>query len=327
MRLVSIDVGNVTTVAKSSTRERIFRSVTAFEQGGIRFDGFYDGNSLSNFVIEFEGEKIAVGDAAFKLGRLQVSDMGRHRIQGQAYRRLFAAALASCVGQSSDLSVIASLPVQFYTGARDEVRETLSGQYLIGLGNRTLEFNIYEEDLHLVPEGFGALCSLILGPQGQIFDDRLYHEVAGVVDAGGRTVDYLYFDHLEIIPSQSFGVDETGMSVLWQMLSEEIQRQFGRTLNNVELDEALHNGYFKRAGKQVDIRYEIEQASSALADAIISGINSKWDGGDAVDEMVFTGGGADFVYEWMPYNHKLLVEDPVMSNAVGGYRFGLMRGF
>lgn len=330
-RLVSLDIGNVNTRGVSSNKTVLFPSVSAFEQGTLNFSGFE--NNPDYLVITLGDERVALGEAAFKLGRLPVSDMGRHRLDGNAYRRLIAGALVSVVGRSSDLVVVASLPVQHYTGAREDMRRTLSGDYYVGAGDKQLHFHIDPRDLHIIPEGFGALCSLILDRDGVVRNGDPADMRVGVIDAGGRTTDYLFFDHLELVPVLSQGVDKAGMSALWKLLDEQIQQKYGRTLNLRELDETLHNGYFMKGPERVFVNDEVDTAAAALADSIMATINSEWDGGDAAELLIFVGGGSEFVFDYMPYAHKVLVTkehhgvETHMANVVGGYRFGLFRGF
>ncbi len=331
MRLVSLDIGNANVKAVSSNAVGVFPSVVAIEQGAISFDGLTSNHDL---VIEFEGQRIALGDSAWKLGRLQVAEMGRHRLENAAYRRLAAGALISVLGQSTPISIIASLPVKFYTGDRDKVRELLAndGLYSIKFNGRTYNFKIKSDNVHIVPEAFGSLCCLILDREGQVVNGELASKRVGVIDIGGRTTDGLVFDRLELQPAQSFGQERLGMSELWTLLSERIENNYGRTLNLRELDDALYGGYFWHGPDKIDIRDDIEEASAALADSITSLINSNWDGGNAVERIIFTGGASQFISSWMPYRHLIQISPeqhgvaPHLANAWGAYRFGLFRG-
>lgn len=329
-RLVSIDPGNTNTKVLSSTKSCVFPSVSAIEQGALKFKGLRSRNDL---VIEFEGERVALGESAYRLGRLQVQEMGRSRLDSAAYRRLIAGGLASVLGRSTRVTMVASLPVKFYTSAREEVRKALSGRYEVVLESKPLVFEIHPDDLHLVPEAFGTLCLLILDTQGQVRDETLIDKRVGVVDIGGRTTDCLMFDNLELVPTGSFGLERMGVSELWALLGEQIEDRYGRSLTSQELDQALRSGYFKNGSARQDIRGEVEEACVALADAIAAKVNSEWDGGKAVEKIILTGGAAPLVGEYLPWPHSIVIEESLhgasswMANVVGDYLFGIARGW
>ncbi len=327
MILVSADIGNGFVKARSRERACTFPSVVAREGGAIRFDAGLADDQLKNIVIEFEGETFAVGEAAYRMARIQALDMGRDRVTHDIYRRLFAAALATTVRRSDQLAVVASLPVEWYNGGREEARRALSGVWQVGYAGQVLNYYIDESDMHIVPEGFGALCSVLLSPTGKGQYDGLATQTVGVIDIGTRTTDLLFFDHLELHPNMSDGFDRVGMSICWASLKAQINLEHGRSLTPRELDNALANGYFDQGNQRVSIMAEIERARQDLADAIRAHVDSMWAAGQAVNTLLVTGGGAWLVYDLLPYDHKLKVDNAYFANCEGGFRFGLRRGF
>lgn len=327
-RLVSVDIGSVDVKAHSSTATVTFPSIVAPEQGGIRFEGL----GSDYFTIELNGERLALGRTAYSLGHIQISDMGRARVQGDTYRRLAAGAFASVLGRSTPISLIASLPIRFYMGKTEDLKESLAGDYRIEYEGRSLRFKLDYDDVHIIPEGFGSLCSLILNPMGQVINGELADMRVGIVDIGGRTTDMLMFDSLELQPALSTGMNKSGLSIIWQVLDNQIEEYYGRSLTLIELDEALHTGYFRNGPDRIDIRSEITVAAETLASSIIASINSLWDDGNAVEQIVLTGGGAPFIAPFMSYRHVLNIDDevpisPHLTNAIGAFYFGLLQGF
>ncbi len=332
LQLLSGDAGNTVSKFVTTKRTATFPSVSAIEQGALKFDGLAATNN--ELLLKFDGENIAVGDAAYKYGRMQVSERGSQRVGTHTFRRLIAGGLVSVFPKSvKDFAAVFSLPVDFYTSRRDELREQLSGMYEIGYRGKTLRYKVQEENLNIIPEGFGSLCLLLLDEEGGVVDGSLVRQTVAVVDFGGRTTDFLMFKNLEFIPTASFGRDKVGVATLWRFLSEQITQKYHRNLTDPELDAALHSGFFWDGPDQVSLAGEIDTACGLVADAIIDAINTEWDGGKAAQRIIFTGGGSPLIGPYMPYKHSTYINrqqhgiEPFMGNAVGAYRFGLMRGW
>jgi plasmid segregation protein ParM len=326
--LISVDIGNGYTKAAANGRQLLFPSVVGREQGAITFETGLSGRAsqLTNLVITYEGERYAIGYAAERLARMQTVEMGRGRVSSDTYKRLFAAALAATIEDSGNLVVIASLPVEWYNGAREEARRTLAGVWSVGYQDEKLTYVIDQADLHIVPEGFGAICSLVLDSKGRSARSDLAGQRIGVVDIGTRTTDYLYFDALQLYPNRSGGSDQVGVSVIWTMLKEQINLEYGRSLNSQELDQALHTGRITVGSQEVDINDMINSACRAMADTVRAEIGTLWQGGKDVQAIILTGGGAPLVYSNLDYRHATLVADPVWANVIGAYQFALYRG-
>jgi plasmid segregation protein ParM len=326
MILVSLDIGNgfVKGYARpgGAEREIIFPSVGAVEQGAIKFEGLKNGSDL---VIDYNDKRVALGDSAYRLGRMQVVEMGRARIGEPAYMDLYAGALSQLVRNSSDVTVVASLPVRSYMSAKEDARRALQRQMVIGANGRTNIYNVSQA--HIVPEGFGALCTLVLTGSGKIANAELGRSNVGVVDIGTRTTDYLDFNQLELVPVASDGQDKTGMATVWQLVGEMISDAYQRELSEVELDQVIHTHQFSDAGQQVNVTHFVNEALDALAATITGQVRTMWDDGRAIDCIAVSGGGAAFVFDRLPFANKLLVNDGAMANVRGAYAFGLLRGF
>lgn len=324
--LVSLDIGNGFTKGHARPsgdgREINFPSVGAVEQGAIKFDGL---KNSSDLVIDYNDKRIALGESAYRLGRMQVVEMGRARIGEPPYMNLYAGALAQLVRNSGDVTVIASLPVRSYNAAKEDARRALQRQMVIGANGRTNIYNVTAA--HIVPEGFGALCTLVLTSSGKIMNADLGRSVVGVVDIGTRTTDYLNFDTLEFVPVASDGQDNVGLASVWQMVGELISAEYQRDLNEVDLDDVIHTHQFDDGPNKVNVTHFVNTALDSLAETITGKINTMWDGGRSVGYIAVAGGGAGLVFDRLPFANKLLVNDGAMANVRGAYAFGLLRGF
>lgn len=330
LTLVSLDIGNGRIKARSAQRRINFHNAVAREQGGILFDTGLNGEpgsdgTLRQIVIGFEGKRYAIGHEAYISGRLQSVEMGRQRIGSPAYRRLCAAALAATVRTSRDLAVIASVPVEHYNNAREEARAALAGVWRVEMDGIELTYTVDYDNCHIVPEGFGALCALALAGNGAPVRDDLAVGNVGVVDVGTRTTDLLMFQDLRLVSVQSTGYDESGISVLWQYLKDQIATNHGRRLHDHELDAAIWNGFYRSGADYIPLENEIQAGAQMLADAVSGYINRLWDAGRDAHTLIFTGGGASLIFDRLDYPHRLIVDDPFYGNVEGAYRFGLFR--
>ncbi len=315
-RIVSDDIGNGFVKARSSSTTAVFPSVIATEQGALSFDGF---NSGSDFVIEFEGNRYAIGDTAWKLGRMRTTAMDSSRVESDFYRILFAASLVAVAKKSGPLSVILSLPVLWYS-TRASVKQRLAGEYMVCHQGKRYTYEIAESDMRIVPEGFGTLAGIILDKEAPEAIRQRVHGRVGVVDVGTKTTDFMMFDELELVPAKSGGID-SALSDVWRAVKEEIAKAYGRTLELHEVDQAVRDGYFMQKGKQVLIEPLRDRAMHALASAIAGEIVSLWSGGNEVDVIVLTGGGARWIKPYLSFGHEYLMKKGYIENCAGAYLF------
>lgn len=339
----SINIGYGFTKALGSEGQAVvFRSVGAVEQGAISFETELNKPESTKgakaldlrdrgLFVDFNGERWALGRAAYEHGRMQVQDMSRARLEEPAYRLLYAASLAATIRHSADVAVVASLPLRWYNGDREKARQILSGEFRIKYRGVNRTYSIAPKNCHIVPEGFGALCSKVLTPSGTVADPALAKARVGIVDVGTRTVGFLLVDNLRVIPTESDMTEDLGMFQVWKMLQETISMQYGREFNYREVDEIVHQRGFDDAGQWVDLTDEIDRACQALANGISAQINGLWDSGRSVRYIFPTGGTSQFVKMFLPYRNMLPTQNgdlkhAFFDNALGGMNFAIARG-
>lgn len=335
--LVSTNVGNGFSKALSSARDDqnqqrciVFPSVGALEQGALDFSAELErtdnGSRQPDLIIEFRGERWALGQAAYDYGRMQVVDMSRSRIEQQSYQLLYAATLAATVRNSGLLAVVASLPIRWYTSDREKARNVLSGEFTVRYAGKLRTYTVAPDDCHIIPEGFGALMARLFTPTGKAIDGQAARENWGVIDIGTRTVGFLRVNSLKVIPAESDMTDKLGMATVWKLLQEQISQKYGRELNEREIDQAYRDRGFSDGRDWIDISEECDRASDALASAIMGKVNSIWENGRAVHNLLITGGG-NTVFPFFTYKNMYASQSGWFDNAQGGYNFGVARGF
>lgn len=318
--VIACVMGNGFTKICSKEGTIIFPSIIAIEQAGISFSGFKTG---SDFVIEYDGNRLAVGETAWKLGRMRMTPMDRSRIGTEFYRQLFAAALVSTVKESGPVDVVITMPVQWYD-KRDEVKEMLKGEYVITHNKKKFTYEIGARNIRVIPEGFGVLAGQMLDDTGRIVRREVATSTVGIVEIGTGTTDLSLFKSLELIPVKSKGL-EFGLKEVWESIQAEINQAYGRELELHKIDEAIHKGYFKDSGDPISMRPYTEKHMPGLANAIATDINNRWEGGRLADGIYFAGGGGPQCYPYFTYKHGKLVDESHLADARGAYLYGLFK--
>lgn len=319
-RLVAIIIGNGFTKTWSLDKQVIFSSVIAVEQSGIDFAGFKAGN---DFVIEYEGKRLAIGEAAWKLGRMRLSLMDRSRVGSDFYVQLFAAALAATIRESGPVSAVITLPIQWYA-ERESVKDKLKGEYVVVKDKKKYTYTLTARDIRIIPEGFGVLASQMLDDNGCIERREIASSVAGIVEIGTGTTDLSLFNALELVPVKSKGL-EIGLRDVWESVQADLNKDLGRELELHRIDRAIREGSFKDSGKVIDMTPYIKKHMPSLAMAISSDIDNRWESGRLADGIYFAGGGAPQLYSYFKYKHGKLVDKAHVADAYGAFLYGMFR--
>lgn len=318
--LAAIVVGNGFVKTYREGTSVIYPSIVGEDQGGLDFDGL---STSKDRVIDFEGKRYAIGETAWRLSIVQQTQMDRSRIGKPFYRTLFASALAATFAQSGEVSVVITLPVAWYR-KRDEVRNQLAGIYKVGVGKKQLTFDLPPENLRIVPEGFGVLAAQLLDAEGTVKRSNLSKSMVGIVEVGTGTTDFSLFNGLELVPVKSDGIDK-GLRIVWDAVSGDIERAYGRRLEPHEIDRAILKGAFKDSGAVRDVTIFTKSRMPMLSTAIQSWIDGTWDSGRIADVIFFGGGGAPQVKSYFHYPHQEFVDDGYIQDALGSFRFGLFK--
>jgi hypothetical protein len=325
-RLVSFDLGNGFTKYVSSSGEGFFPSVSALEEPGIDFDGI---GAADDFVISFDGETYAIGWSAWRLGNISVRTLDRTRVLGPEYRVLFAAALAASCAQGSIIEPVLSLPLSWYEEKRrNQVKQSLAGNWEIGVKGRTLSFIVPEELIRIVPEGFGTICAMALDRNGKPHNNGLLRKIVGVVDIGTKTCDLSMFDGLIIVPAKTSGYD-IGLSQVYNIMTRLGEQELGHTFSIEQLDETLHGGQLWHGPEDVSLQASDwkHKALLQVSRSISGHIKTLWGGGNDVQSLILTGGGAQHLYQYLmnDFVHLEPVPSGPMANVLGGYQYGLFK--
>lgn len=301
------------------------------DRGAIRFPSVrgspehsrYSAAAKASVPIELlQPRHVLVGGSALKQSRHRERREDRAWIETDLYEDLFLVALTELTTASATVNVVTGLPVAFYEGDKEKFQDLLTRQFTCKRAGR----NVQRFDIHclrVVEQGFGILLSEVLSNSGRIVDTDLALGKIGVVDAGGKTCNFVSVHGMEEIAKESTSVDAGGWDVI-RAVGEYIQTELpGLDLSGHEVAEAVQNGYVTRFGEQVSIASAIEIEAERLANEIISTATQLWNGGARLDAILVGGGGAHLVGKYVKraYRHARVVsESPEFANAIGYWR-------
>lgn len=327
-RLLSVDLGNGFSKVRSSTQRLSFPSVVSVEDetaSGFEAMGL-SGNS--DFLIEYAGKRWAVGETVYTHGLMPVTIAHRTRIQTDYYKVLFAAALAAGVQQPATVKAIISLPPAAYWD-REKQKDAIAGEYKVKFTGRTISYQVPREHLRVVPEGFGTAALFCLDANGGVTESRFFESEVGIIDVGTYTTDFVQLSKMKIVRRGTDSIPHA-LADIHSKLRTFVASQ-GVDLDVYQADQVLRGGYFLQGGRHVSITEQRHVWSGELAQVISARVRTLWGGGDAVEYVLVTGGGAPYVAPilGMEFSHVFQVNgeqskvDPWEANCEGCFRYAL----
>lgn len=286
-------------------------------------------NGHGRGIILTTPRHVAVGDVAVEQSRYLERREDRGWITSEAYHDLTLAALTEVTQATHvDLTVVSGLPIAFYERDKDTLRARLLGTHQVNRdGRRGQSFTVTEA--RVIPQGFGALLSVVLDDQGRIIKPDLADAKIGLVDVGGKTTNLLSVNHLSEVGHETASVNAGAWDV-----ARSVQRWIedhcpGLEMRDHDLIKAIMARRTRYYGDIVDLGPAIDQAARPLSDQVIASATQLWNGGAQLDTILIAGGGAHLIGPYLSrhFRHAHVIDgDPVYANALGYYRFSQRLG-
>ena len=158
-------------------------------------------------------------------------------------------------------------------------------------------------------------------------DERRALVHLGLIDIGYFTTDLAEVKELEFVQKGS-GSLEVGVATVLDTLRRHAADQWGRQLDLRECEQALREQKLRVKGQEHDIHTICDSALSEAAAAIAAYVHQLWEGGEALDELLLTGGGGAVFQEPLQaeFSQLCLTSAPFLANARGFMRYALYRG-
>lgn len=302
-RLISIDEGNGNTKVVTSKGRFGFQSVYGVSSNMI--DDFGGGVFKPNhdYLLDIEDQIYAIGETVYFRGVTPVAVHHESRVEDPFYKILFMAALALSLGGSCTVEPVLSLPPRYYN-RKDAVKELLCGDYSFNVFDpkqktwKRHNYIVPYELMKIIPEGMGTVCSMVLNARGGEYPNTdLHKKVVGIVDIGTYTTDLVMLDQLRLVKRGTDSIEQA-LSRLYEGIKEYADSE-GVTIASYELDKVFKAGYFLKSGNRVPLAPVTHRWAQNLSEAIVAAIRSKWNGGNDVEQIIVTGGGADTIAPWL----------------------------
>ena len=236
-----------------------------------------------------------------------------------AYEALFKASLLHAAQEGDTIHrLVTGLPVN---QARDEnyveqVRRRMLGRHKVSLKR---EINV--EHVQVVAQPLGTLTDIYCNTEhGAVLEQSL----TLVIDPGFFSVDWVVFDHQELV-AKSSGSSLKAMSVLLDACNEEIAKDNGGVPGVEKIEHALQTGndYIYLFGQKVILDNYLRLAADRVIPGVFTEIKQglRFLRGRTVDCVVLGGGGANtyerFARNEFPESLVIRPENSVRSNADG----------
>lgn len=322
---LAIDIGYGLTKALTDTGARIFFPSAACPAPPDILAGSVGVVARHRVTLRRIGgprEEFLVGEAALSSVRAETT-LSREKPPELHDLLLLAAAYLVGAGGTGDFpgagvpALAVGLPLSFYRGQRDALRERLErlGAWVSvdGGEERWIRFS----RVVVVPQGAGVvLAQPNLG-------DGLY----GIMDVGEYTTDYLLVDIRggEMMPIlDAAGSAEAGASLVKQAVAQTFQTGVGEPLPTSELSRAAEAALASRPvafrGREIDLSAAAAKAVKDAARLIAGRVQAAWGPRAGFATKIFLAGGGALLFgqELAAYFPQVkIVPDPVFANCIG----------
>jgi hypothetical protein len=297
---------------------------------GDNFGEPYPEEPTDSVRLTIGGQQWIVGAAAFNMAMRahEQTSFARYGTD-EWYALVLASFVALFRHQSGVLGLTFSLPVsQFRSGKHHQVKEILTGMHTVVHEGRQLNYEVREDMIDMVPEGFGSLVYMCVSEDGLRFVDR---NLAGsrviLFDFGGFTLDIATYDALSIGPVNDSLT--TGLINVRNHVNRALKSRYDRgdVPSNV-LDEVIRTKRYKHAGGSPEDVSDIVDAAlvGLMKDALRMWQEELGSGAD-FDTVIITGGGGPVIGPLLEaqLNHQDVRTIPKgqahLANALGSLRY------
>jgi plasmid segregation protein ParM len=327
--IVGVDIGYGYTKAVGDERQVVFPSVVGKAER-IRYENdlrreVAPGDVPGIALITEEGDRF-VGELALLQSRVQWTLLDRSRVEDPSARLLFLAALSELVGEACErhsFRVVTGLPVKWYAD-RDKVVSQLAGRHVVRRINGCQVVHRFSvSDVLVVPQPFGSLFDVILGPEGHIVNEPLARGRLAIIDVGTFTTDYVLVDALRYV-EQGSGTIATAMAKAYALVGRSILDALGLDLSMHRVDHAIRRGYVTLFGEERAIDWLVRPVLDAVSAEILAQAATLWGDGRDLEAVLVTGGGAITLGERIRarYPHATVLEHAPMANVTGFLKYG-----
>jgi plasmid segregation protein ParM len=205
-----------------------------------------------------------------------------------------------------DYSVVAGLPVSYYSKQKNEFRNKLISYGMKNIIVKGKSHSINICDALIYPQSAGVI---FLKSKDYKNDDTL------VIDVGGGTVDISSFHGLKMMNWNTY---ELGMLVLYSSVSQFLNSEYELKYENHEMYDLFKKGYITPKGRKINLG-SINKLNDIIENHVYNvatKIKRDFNVNSMNNILIIGGGGAElFDLLKVQFENAVLCENPQFTNA------------
>ena len=273
-------------------------------------------------IIAFPELEVLVGNAAVTTSGYTFRRESRDWILSDEWLHLFYAAMSELTQATNvDVTVVTGLPIAFYAD-KELVQKRLLGKHSFRREGRALQ-HVNVTQVRVIPESFGTLFYKAMDASGKIIDGLLQKKVA-ILDVGSKTTNGQVVQNMEALKAESFSVD-IGCWDIARKMRGWLGNKFPRLeLKDHQILDIITSGKVSYDGDMYNVVDNVANYTANMRKAIEAALSQYWDDNSgSYDVILLTGGGYGIIKDTIlkKYKQAEVVDQPVMANAQGMYRF------
>ncbi len=334
MNVLAVNTGYSATKIYSETKggrkTLIFPSVI----GPAEFGEDFLGTTEDNFIAElslYPGKVRNFGETAIRLNRGGEVTADRDMFTKHYNPALTLAGIARFMQEKQTAApdmLVVGLPVNFYATQKQLLIDKLTGKHTIklyrinGKVDQTIEFKL--ENILVLPQGYGSYLSYALDREGNKVPDRIV--ATAVIDGGEKTIDIVAADG-RYINTFSKSIPSS-LDAVYHDLQREIDARYDDYLERSTIESYIRSRtpYITPTGESVDLEEMRKQVLEKHLPEIINRIQMTVRP-MRPQKVLVAGGSGDMLYDGIKsvFGSAEKVESMIFSNAIGYFRYGLLR--
>ncbi len=334
MNVLAVDTGysatKIYSETKSGRKTLIFPSVIGPAEFGEDFLGTMQDNFIAELSI-YPGKIRNYGETAIRLNRGGEVSADRDMFTKHYNPALTLAGIARFMTEKEVAApdvLVVGLPVNFFASQKQTLIDKLQGEHTVKLykinGSIAHEVKFNLREILVLPQGYGSYLSYVLDRDGNKIADRIV--TTAVIDGGEKTIDIVAADG-RYIHTVSKSIPSS-LDAVYHDLQREIDAKYDDYLERSTIEQYIRSKtpYLTPLGESVDLEEMRKQVLEKHMPEIINRIQMTVRT-MRPQKVLVAGGSGDMLYEGIkavfPSAEK--VESMIFSNAVGYFRYGLLR--
>ena len=333
--IIGIDTGysatKLYTEHEGKHRIMIFPSVT----GKAEFsEDFLEMEGESDFIAELSnqpGQIYNIGETAVRLNRGGESTIDREEFTKVYNPALTLAGLARFItekGVPVPETLVVGLPVNFYSAYKQILTDSLRGDHTITLYHRDgrvkHRVNLKLDQVLVLPQGYGSYLSWALDDKAGKIAERM--KPTAVIDGGEKTLDIIAAEG-RYLDSYSTSIPSS-LDAVYQVMQRELDAKYDDYVSRSQIEAYIRSGeaYISPSGEHVNLAALRQEILKRHVPEIINRIQAVVKP-QRPQHVLVAGGSGEMLFEPLKevFPHAAKIEPMVFSNAMGFWKYGVMR--